>query len=143
MKILFTLALLLIAVPAFAQQGVVIKQSQCTMTADLVQTNADGSNLADLAGVGFYVAPTTTALAALATPTFTWSSPNLDPPTGATAVQPCSSLPPGQYFAQWDLVDTSGNRSGRSPVVPFVSRDDVPPATPSTALRPGPVVPGP
>ena len=137
MKTLFLLALLLVPTLAFAD-GPVVKQSTCTVTWDAPQTSADASNLTDLAAYGVYVAATPAALAAMGfLGAIAVPAPATDPPAGASATWSCKALAPGQYYVQVDAVDTLGNRSGRSAVVPFVSQDDVPPQAPS-GLRVGP-----
>lgn len=127
---LLALALLLIASPSWAD-GVVVAADKCSATWLAPQTNADGSNLADLKEYGVYVASSAAAVAALATPTYVVASPELDPATGRTVKWDCSNkLAIGQYYAQIDAVDTSGNRGGRTVVVPFVVRDAVSPQVP-------------
>lgn len=138
MRILLTIALLLVAGPAWAQTGVTVKQSTCTATWTAPQTNADGTNLADLKEYGVYVG---VALNAMTTITAVVPAPAADPAAGATATWPCKSLVPGSYFIQVDAVDTSGNRSARTAAVPFVlipDPDVVPPSAPGVPVVAGP-----
>jgi len=132
------LLLLAVAVPMTAwAQGPVINQSTCAMSWDAPQTNADGTNLTDLAGYRVYVAPTLTALAALTTPTFTVAAA-ADPPAGATGTTLCKTLANGAWVWAVTAFDTSTppNESARSAAFPFVLRDDVSPAAPSNARMP-------
>jgi len=136
--LMLTVAILFaLATPAWAD-GVVVKQSTCSLGWTAPQTNADATNLADLAAYGVYVAATPSALAALTAPVAVVPAPALDPPAGASGIWPCKSLAPGQYYVQLDAVDTAGNRSVRSAVVPFVSADDVAPAAPTGLSVTGP-----
>jgi hypothetical protein len=138
MKTLFILALLLlISTPVWAQ-GPVINQSTCSMSWDAPQTNADGTNLTDLAGYRVYVAPSLTALAALTTPTFTVPAGAGDPPAGATGTTPCKTLANGAWVVAVTAFDTSTppNESARSTPFPFVLRDDVSPSVPSNVRMP-------
>ena len=133
MKTLMLFALLLVPTLAFAE-GSVVKQSTCTITWTAPQVNADGTPLADLKEYGVYLGPSPASLTA---PVAVVAAPAPDPATGATASLSCKGLAPGQYYAQVDAVDAAGNRSGRTPVVPFVSQDDVSPQAP-TGLTVGP-----
>ena len=133
MKFLVAAALLLLPTFAWAD-GAIVKQSVCTATWDAPQTSADGTPLTDLKEYGVYVASVAVNPTA---PIAVVSAPAGDPPAAAIVTWPCKSLVPGQYYVQVDAVDTAGNRSGRSPLVPFVSQDDVPPQAPS-GLRVGP-----
>jgi len=141
MTTLRVLALLLLAVamPMTAwAQGPVVNQSTCTVTVDAPQTNTDGTNLTDLAGYRYYVAPDMVALAALTTPTFTLAAPAADPPAGATATVSCKTLTPGPWVVAVTAFDTATppNESARSVAFPFVLRDDVSPRTPSNVRTP-------
>lgn len=127
--VVMAVGLCLMAAEAWAD-GPVVNQSTCSGKWNAPQTNADGTNLIDLKEYGVYVAATPAALAALTAPVAVVVAPELNPPAGKTAVWPCAQLATGQWYAQVDAVDTSGNRSTRSGVSPFVSRDDVSPQAP-------------
>ena len=129
----YVLIALLIPSLAFAE-GPILKQSACVLTWNVPQLNTDGSNLADLKEFGIYVGA---ALNAMTTPVAVVTVAVPDPAAGATASWSCAGLPIGQKYAQIDAVDTAGNRSGRSAVLPFELADDVSPQPP-TNLRPGP-----
>ena len=137
-------ALLLLAAPAWAQ-GPVINQSTCSMTVDAPQTNVEcltcsptASELTDLAGHRFYVAPTVAALAALTTPTFSVAAPLANPPAGASATASCKTLALGAWVWAASAFDASvpPNEGARTVPFPFVLRDDVSPAAPSNARMP-------
>lgn len=110
------LAILALVLPAFA----------VTFEFDWPQTNADGSNLTDLAGARVYTCPAqpcskTNAVKSGAD----IPAPALDPPAGAVGG---FTLATGSGFAFVTAFDTSGNESGESNVVPF---DNVSPAVPT------------
>ena len=133
MRTLLVLIALLVPSLAFAE-GPILKQSACVLTWNVPQLNTDGSNLADLKEFGVYIGSSPSAMAA---PVAVVPVAVPDPATGATASWSCAGLPIGQKYAQVDAVDSAGNRSGRSAVLPFELADDVSPQPP-TNLRPGP-----
>lgn len=134
MKIaLIVLAILVAPVLAWAD-GPVVKQSTCVLTWEAPQTNADGTNLADLKEYGVYIG---TAPNLMAAPVAVVPAPSSDPVAGVSISWSCSHLPLGQQYAQVDAVDLAGNRSTRTALLPFVLAEDVAPAAP-TNLRIGP-----
>lgn len=132
MRTIIAAAVLLLASSVAWADGVVVNQATCQATWTAPQTNTDGTNLADLREYGVYVAATLQDLAALTAPTAIVAAPELDPPAGKTMTWlGCRQLAVGQWYAQIDAVDTSGNRSARTvPPVPFVVRDAVSPQAP-------------
>lgn len=130
MKLVLTILIVLVSASVVFADGVVVKQSTCKVDWDAPQTNADNTNLADLKEYGVYVTTTTTPLPPGSAPTAVVAAPELDPVAGRTGQWQCNQLVPGQYYVQIDAVDTSANRSVRSPMLPFVSKDDVPPSGP-------------
>jgi hypothetical protein len=133
---MLALGLLASATPVWAE-GVIVKQSQCSVRWTAPQTNTDGSELIDLSGYGVYVASTQAGLAALTQPTATVLSATPNPATGTTVSWSCKSLGLGQWYVQVDAVDLVMNRSQRSAVLPFVQSDDLAPSVP-TGLVVGP-----
>lgn len=112
---------------AFAQAPV----NPSTMTVDLPQTNADGSNLVDLANVRFCVGPAGSA-ALLNCVTVPVTTP--DPPAGASATTPIAAFnltADGPYEAAADATDSAGNRGAQSARAPF-SVNRMSPGAPST-----------
>ena len=133
-KALIVAAVLAVAIPASAQA---VNQATCLVSWTAPQTNADGTNLADLKEYGVYVG---TALNLMTTVTAVVPAPNADPVAGATASWSCKALVPGSYFVQVDAVDTTGNRSVRTAAVPFsvVVPDVVAPSAPTGLQVVGP-----
>lgn len=139
MKKIVLIAAALFLLPGYVYaDGVVVKQSTCTATWTAPQTNADGTNLADLREYRVFVAPTAAGLTATLAPVAVVPAPALDPPAGATAQFSCKSLAPGQWYITVSAVDTGGNEGVRSPIVPFVSTDDVAPSAPGAPVVAGP-----
>ena len=105
--LLVAVSLLLLVSPAFA----------VNFAFDWPQTNADGSNLTDLAGGRVYTCaatPCTKATAGAAKQTI--PAPAADPAAGAIAT---FSLTSGKGFLFATAFDTSGNESAESNVLPF------------------------
>ena len=135
MKTIVTAVLILFASVALASaEGVQVKKSTCMMLWDAPQTNADGTTLLDLKEYGVYAAPTQAGLAT-AVPAVV-NAPALDPPSGATGSLACNQWALGQHYFQVDAVDTTGNRSVRTAVVPFFLLPDPDGVAPSAPLAP-------
>lgn len=126
MKTLLTIALLLVAGPAWAQ--VTVKQSTCVYTATAPQTNADGTNLTDLKEYRIYYATTLAGLTATIPPFAVVPAPAADPAPGALLTWPCKTLPLGPGVITATAVDLGGNEGARVSVIPFSLQDDVPPS---------------
>ena len=113
--ILILTTLLLLAVPAWAVGPV----NPTTVEADLPQTNADGTNLTDLASARFCAGLSGSPVLSncVTVPVTT-----LDPPTGAKVSSPIAAFNltvDGQYEVDADAVDTAGNRGAKSARAPF------------------------
>ena len=97
------------------------------------QTNADGTNLDDLASYNVYTGTSASgpwvilAVVPAATP---------DPPAGqvVTVQANFASLAPGQYFATVTAVDLRGNESVKATPVPFAVGDVVAPSPPTNLV---------
>lgn len=106
-RIALVLAPLLVAMPAWAVD----------FEFDWPQTNADGSNLTDLAGARVYVCP--------ATPCTKANGVKTGPDIAAPAADPAPlaigafSLTSGKGVVFVTAFDTFGNESGESNLVPF------------------------
>ena len=109
------LALLFVAAPAWAVD----------FEFDWPQTNADGSNLTDLAGAKVYVCPATPCTKANGVKTgLDITAPAADPAPLAVGT---FSLTSGKGVVFVTAFDTSGNESGESNLLPF---DVVAPSVP-------------
>jgi len=101
------LILLLLASPALATHR--------SLVADAPQTNADGTNLADLSGYRFYNCPTSPCSKANGTQIGTVAAPSPDPAAGAIVTFVLPDTVSGFAFAT--AFDLSGNESAASNVV--------------------------
>ena len=105
-RLLLMLGLLVLASPALAVNFAV----------DLPQTNADGTNLDDLAGLKVYTCAATPCSKSNGVKTGPDIATPADPPAGAIAQ---FSLTSGKGFLFVTAFDTSGNESTESNVLPF------------------------
>lgn len=142
MRALLLVALFLtLPLIAEAQTGPTVRQSTCTVTWPAPQTNADGTNLADLKEYRVYAASTAAGLTPTLAPVAIVPAAFADPPAGALFVWPCKTLATGQWFVTATAVDTSGNEGVRSPIGPFVlipDPDVVAPSAPGVPVAAGP-----
>jgi len=120
--ILTAAILFALATPAWAVGPV----NPTTVEADLPQTNADGTNLNDLASARFCAGLSgSPVLSSCVTVPVT----TLDPPTGAKVSSPIAAFNltvDGQYEIDADAVDTVGNRGAKSARAPFESNRQAP-----------------
>ena len=126
MKRLWLVAALLLLCPLSA--WAVGPVNPTTVEADLPQTNADGTNLNDLASARFCAGLSgSPVLSSCVTVPVT----TLDPPTGAKVSAPIAAFNltvDGQYEVDADAVDVVGNRGAKSARAPFESNRQSPAA---------------
>jgi len=116
---------ILLAVTLLLMLAVVSPAIATNFAFDWPQTNTDGSNLTDLAGVKVYTCPGTPCTKANGVKTGPdIAAPAPDPPTGSIGT---FSLTSGKGFVFVTAFDTFGNESAESNLVPF---DSVPPGAP-------------
>ena len=126
-----TAALLFLAAPAWAVGPV----NPTVIEADLPQTNADGTNLTDLASARFCVGLSGSPVLSNCV-TVPVTTP--DPPALAKVESPMAAFNlavDGQYEADGDAVDTAGNRGAKSARVPFEQNRQAPAALSTPRFR--------
>jgi hypothetical protein len=108
-----------VPIPAATSPNVLVQQPVCRVTWSPPTANVDGSALKDLKEYRVYVGATPQAVAAMKTPSAVVPASSSVPAPTAVEQALCTSLGPGQYYAQISAVNLKGLEGPRPDTVAF------------------------